>query len=42
MTVAGWITMTVALASVWGLVIWCYHRILRSPKDEKAPPDFGP
>ncbi len=42
MTTAGWITMFVALGFVWGLVIWCYRRILRSPQDEKVPPGFGP
>ena len=42
MKAAGWITMFVALSFVWGLVIWCYRKILRSPQDEKVPPGFGP
>ena len=42
MTLAGWVTMSVSLACVWGLVIWCYRRILQSPQQEKAPPGFGP
>lgn len=41
MTVAGWFTMAVSLTCVWGLVIWCYRRILRSPGDEKVPPGLG-
>jgi hypothetical protein len=28
MTTAGWIFMIVSLASVWGLAIWCFRRIL--------------
>ncbi len=42
MTIGGWITMLVALGFVWGLVIWCYQRILRSPQGKKVPPGFGP
>lgn len=41
MTLAGWFTMSVSLICVWGLVIWCYRRILQSPQKEKAPPGFG-
>lgn len=33
MTVAGWITMSIALVAVWSLVIWCYSKILRAPKE---------
>ncbi len=29
MTPAGWIFMTVSVASVLTLVIWCYWRLLR-------------
>jgi hypothetical protein len=28
MTIGGWIFMTVSLAFVWGLLIWCFRRIL--------------
>jgi hypothetical protein len=42
MTIAGWITMIVALGLVWSLVLWCYRRVLRSPQREQAPPGFGP
>lgn len=42
MTVAGWITMGVSLSLVFGLVVWCYRRILASPQEEKVPPGFGP
>lgn len=42
MTIAGWITMIIALAGVWGLVIWCYRQILKAPETGKVPPGFGP
>lgn len=41
MTAAGWITMIVSLAFVWGLTIICFKKVLSSPKEEKAPPGFG-
>lgn len=28
MTPAGWIFMIVSLTFVWGLVIWCFRRVL--------------
>jgi hypothetical protein len=28
MTTGGWIFMTLSLAFVWGLAIWCYRKIL--------------
>ncbi len=34
MTIGGWILMVGALTFVWGLVGWCYHRILTAPEDE--------
>lgn len=30
MTPGGWIFMFLSLAFVWGLVGWCYSRLLRS------------
>lgn len=42
MTTAGWITMLIALAVVWGGVIWCFRKVLQTPQEEKAPPGFGP
>lgn len=29
MTIGGWIFMALSLASVWGLALWCYRRVLR-------------
>ncbi|MEZ4457086.1 MAG: hypothetical protein R2882_11140 [Gemmatimonadales bacterium] len=34
----GWGIMLVALACVWGLVIWSYHRILTAPQEDDVPP----
>ena len=31
---AGWLFMSVSLASVLTLVVWCYSRILRDPTDK--------
>jgi hypothetical protein len=42
MTVWGWVTMVVSLVAVWGGVIWCLVRVIRSPQQEKVPPGFGP
>jgi hypothetical protein len=42
MTIAGWITMLISLAVVWGGCFWCFRRVLQSPAEEKAPPGFGP
>jgi hypothetical protein len=36
MTAAGWVFLTVSLAFVWGLALWCFYRVL-SIRDE--PPD---
>jgi len=38
----GWIIMLAALACVWGLVGWCYFRILSAPADDEVvPPPQG-
>ena len=31
MTIAGWILMVVSLSFVWGLVAWCYWKVLKAP-----------
>ena len=31
MTIGGWILMVVSLTFVWGLVGWCYWKILSTP-----------
>lgn len=42
MTIGGWVTMLLSLAVVWGGVIWCFTKVIRTPKEEKAPIGFGP
>jgi len=42
MTIAGWTTMILSLALVWGGTFWCFRRVLASPQEEKAPVGFGP
>ena len=32
MTLAGWITMVIALAVVWGVCFWCFHKVLETHK----------
>jgi hypothetical protein len=32
MTALGWIFLTLSMAFVWGLTIWCYAKLLRAPK----------
>ena len=32
MTVLGWVFMFSSLAFVWGLMIWCFKRVLEVPE----------
>ncbi|MGQ0764768.1 MAG: hypothetical protein ACT4OZ_03785 [Gemmatimonadota bacterium] len=41
MNTGGWITMVASLVFVWGLVIWCFWRVMKSPEEEKVPTGFG-
>jgi hypothetical protein len=41
LTAAGWATMIFSLSVVYGGVIWCYRRVLRSPQEEKTPIGLG-
>jgi hypothetical protein len=36
MTPFGWILMLLSLTFVWGLVGWCYYKILAQPADKKV------
>jgi hypothetical protein len=39
MTLLGWIFLSVSLVFVWGLVGWCFYKVLTVPKEiEKGPP----
>lgn len=42
MNAAGWITMIVANAVVWGGTLWCFRKVLKTPEEEKVPVGFGP
>ena len=42
MTPAGWFTMLVSLAVVWGGCIWCFLKVLKTPETEEVPVGFGP
>jgi hypothetical protein len=42
MTLGGWVTMIVSLSFVWGLVVWCFRKVLRTPQEERAPIGLGP
>jgi len=42
MSLGGWITMGASLIFVWVLTIWCFRRVLKTPKEEKVPTGFGP
>lgn len=39
MSVGGWIFLTVSLSFVWGLMIWCFNRVLRGGAHIEPPPD---
>jgi hypothetical protein len=34
--------MVLSLAFVWTGTFWCFRKVLETPKEEKAPPGFGP
>ncbi len=36
MTLMGWIFMATSLSFVWGLVLWCFKRVLTAPE---PPPE---
>jgi hypothetical protein len=29
MTLGGWVFMSISLAGVWGLALWCYREVLK-------------
>jgi hypothetical protein len=41
MTTLGLLFMIASLTFVWGLTIWCFHKVLTAPPDEEfvEPPD---
>jgi hypothetical protein len=41
MTTIGWVFMIVSVGSVWGLMLWCYYKVLSAPPDDHVvkPPD---
>ena len=41
MTIAGWIFLTASLGFVWGLLIWCFARVMRGGKIEQPPDSLG-
>jgi hypothetical protein len=39
MTPLGWVFLIVSLAFVWGLVGWCFYKVLTVPREiEQGPP----
>jgi len=39
MTIGGWIFMIVSVGAVWGLVGWCFYRVLAKGDEIEIPPD---
>jgi hypothetical protein len=39
LTAGGWAFMLLSVAFVWGLVIFCYRRVLAAPKETSESPD---
>lgn len=35
MTPLGWIFMICSLTFVWGLVAWCFHKVLTAPEQSE-------
>jgi hypothetical protein len=40
MTPLGWIFLFMSLAFVWGLVGWCFYKVLTVPGVTQKPPDL--
>lgn len=40
MTPLGWVFLICSLSFVWGLMFWCYHRVLTAPGEIEKPPDM--
>lgn len=41
MTTSGWIFLTLSLVLVWGLVAYCYYRVLTGAEIEQPPDSLG-
>ncbi|PRP99314.1 hypothetical protein ENSA7_63560 [Enhygromyxa salina] len=39
MTTTGIVFMITSLTCVWGLALWCYRKVLASPKPPEPPDD---
>ena len=37
MTMAGWLTLVFSLASVWGLALWCFYKVLTVREEPPGP-----
>jgi hypothetical protein len=35
----GWVFLLASLSFVWGLVIYCFYRVLTLPPEEEAAPE---
>lgn len=40
LNVFGWIFMLGSLTFVWGLMIWCFHRVLNAPEPAEEVKEF--
>jgi hypothetical protein len=39
MTTGGWIFLLLSTAFVWGLVGWCFYKVMTVPGHIEKPPD---
>lgn len=39
MTIGGWIFLIASLSFVWGLMIWCFYKVLAKGAKIEPPPD---
>lgn len=39
MTPLGWVFMIVSNIFVWGLVVWCFYKVMTVPHEIEKPPD---
>jgi len=40
MTTLGWIFLLLSMAFVWGLVGWCFYKVLTVEEEIEKPPDM--
>ena len=41
MTTGGWVFLILSLSFVWGLLVWCFYKVLTGSEIELPPESLG-